>query len=120
MNNYLFFFVYSADFYIFSGYKLNLFFVMSEIGEIVMLKSGGPEMIVSYILNSGDGSREKAARMKGFKKGDIVCEYQQTLPNGQTKLITNTFKAVCLKYPNGKFVASQSTSSKNLVEEEDW
>ena len=92
---------------------------MPEIGEIVMLKSGGPEMIISYILNSGDGSREKAARMKGFKKGDIVCEYQQTLPNGQTKLITNTFKAVCLKYPNGKFVSEQSTSTKKQVDDED-
>jgi uncharacterized protein YodC (DUF2158 family) len=92
---------------------------MPEIGEIVLLKSGGPEMIISYILNAGDGSREKAARMKGFKKGDIVCEYQQTLPTGQTKLITNTFKAVCLKYPNGQFLAEQSSKTKNTVDEED-
>jgi uncharacterized protein YodC (DUF2158 family) len=92
---------------------------MPEIGEIVMLKSGGPEMIVSYILNSGDGSREKAARMKGFKKGDIVCEYQQTLSNGQTKLVTNTFKAVCLKYPNGKFVADHDSNSKKIIDEDD-
>jgi hypothetical protein len=46
--------------------------------------------------------------MKGFKKGDIVCEYQQMMPNGQMKIITNTFKAVCLKYPDGRFVAEQS------------
>jgi hypothetical protein len=76
-------------------------------------------MIVSYILNSGDGSREKAARMKGFKKGDIVCEYQQTLSNGQTKLVTNTFKAVCLKYPNGKFVADHDSNSKKIIDEDD-
>jgi len=80
---------------------------MAEKGDVVILKSGGPNMVVTYAIKSGDGSREKAARMKGFKKGDIVCEYQQALPNGQMKTITNTFKAVCLKFPDGRFVAEQ-------------
>jgi hypothetical protein len=30
------------------------------------------------------------------------------MPNGQMKIVTNTFKAVCLKYPDGRFVAEQS------------
>ncbi len=90
---------------------------MAEKGEVVILKSGGPEMVVSYVLKAGDGSREKAARMKGFKKGDIVCEYQQQLPNGQTKLITNTFKAVCLKYKDGKAVAEAGASEDD---DDDW
>jgi uncharacterized protein YodC (DUF2158 family) len=94
-------------------------YIMAEKGEVVILKSGGPEMIVSYVLKAGDGSREKAARMKGFKKGDIVCEYQQQLPNGQMKLITNTFKAVCLKYKDGKAVAEAGADNKE-EDDDDW
>lgn len=92
---------------------------MAEKGDIVLLKSGGPNMVVNYVLKAGDGSRERAARMKGFKKGDIVCEYQQLLPNGQYKTITNTFKAVCLKFPDGKFVAEQSDSDDGDDDDDD-
>ena len=46
---------------------------MADKGDIVILKSGGPNMVVSYVLKSGDGSREKAARMNRFTKGDIEC-----------------------------------------------
>ena len=92
---------------------------MAEKGDIVLLKSGSPNMVVSYVLKGGEGSREKAARMKGFKKGDIVCEYQQLMPDGKHKLITNTFKAVCLKYPDGKFVAEQSDSDDDDDDDDD-
>jgi uncharacterized protein YodC (DUF2158 family) len=92
---------------------------MADKGDIVILKSGGPNMVVSYVIKSGDGSREKAARMKGFKKGDIVCEYQQMMPNGQMKTITNTFKAVCLKFPDGRFVAEQSAGGGDDDDDDD-
>ena len=92
---------------------------MAEKDEIVLLKSGGPQMVITYVIKSGDGSREKAARMKGFKKGDIVCEYQQEMPNGQMKTITNTFKAVCLKYPDGRFVAEQSACKDDDDDDDD-
>ena len=96
---------------------------MPDKGDIVILKSGGPNMVVSYVLRGGEGSREKAARMKGFKKGDIVCEYQQLLPDGKYKTITNTFKAVCLKYPDGRFVAEQSAGGDDdddVDDDDDW
>jgi uncharacterized protein YodC (DUF2158 family) len=92
---------------------------MPDKGDIVILKSGGPNMVVSYVLRAGEGSREKAARMKGFKKGDIVCEYQQLLPDGKYKTITSTFKAVCLKHPDGRFVAEQSAGGGGDDDDDD-
>lgn len=93
---------------------------MAKKGDIVLLKSGGPEMLVTYVLKGGEGSREKAARMKGFKQDDIVCEYQTELPNGQTRKITNTFKAVCLKFKDGSFVKDQSDDDGDDDDDDDW
>jgi len=92
---------------------------MVKIGDIVLLKSGGPEMKVSYIIQSGEGTRDKAARMKGFKKGDLVCEYMQEMATGHHKLITNTFKAVCLTFSNGKFLVEGNQVIEDEEEEDD-
>lgn len=77
---------------------------MVEAGDIVILKSGGPEMVVDYVFQ-GDGTREKAAALKGFQEGDMGCSWQQILPNGSTKVMRESFKAATLKFPDGSPVA---------------
>lgn len=77
---------------------------MVKIGDVVLLKSGGPEMIVTYIF-TGRSSRDKVAFMKGFKKGDMTCEWQQDLPKGKKKTVRRSFKAITLMFPNGEPVA---------------
>ena len=38
---------------------------MPKAGEVVRLKSGDPEMIISYVFIVVEGSREKFAAIKG-------------------------------------------------------
>ncbi len=68
-----------------------------------MLKSGGPEMTVEYIF-SGEGTREKAAALRGFQEGDMVCTWEMiTIKDEQEtrKLMRETFKAATLKNADG-------------------
>ena len=51
-----------------------------EIGDIVKLKSGGPEMTVQIIIGQGEspGSMENFWDMfsfTGLSKGDIICNW---------------------------------------------
>ena len=39
---------------------------MAEVGDVVILKSGGPEMVITYVF-TGKSSRDKVAFLKGFK-----------------------------------------------------
>jgi uncharacterized protein YodC (DUF2158 family) len=74
---------------------------MVDAEDIVRLKSGGPDMVVEYVFQD-DGTREKAAVLRGFAEGDVVAIWQQELPNGSTKTMRETFKAVCLVDAKGK------------------
>jgi len=74
---------------------------MPEAGETVMLKSGGPPMIITYVFKDGEGTKEKAAAMKGFGPGDCVCEWQHQIGEDKFKTKRETFKAAMLKYPDG-------------------
>lgn len=78
---------------------------MAEIGDIVRLKSGGPDMIITHVLQ-GNSTRDKAAELRGFKKGDIICEWQQETPDGKTVTKMSTFKAVMLLDANGRALAA--------------
>lgn len=73
---------------------------MAQIGDVVLLKSGGPEMIIVYVL-TGEGSREKAAALKGFEVGDVVCEWQHIIAEDKIKTMKETFKAATLKTIDG-------------------
>ncbi len=68
---------------------------MVDVDDIVRLKSGGPDMVVEYVFQD-DGSREKAAALRGFAEGDVVCTWQHTLPTGSSKVMRETFKAATL------------------------
>lgn len=92
---------------------------MAEIGDVVLLKSGGPEMIIKNILTGSGSSREKAALLKGFKKGDITCEFQTEDAKGNTKRKAQTFKAVCLKTPDGKFLAEVGAGGDDDDDDDD-
>lgn len=74
---------------------------MAEVGDLVMLKSGGPEMRVEYVL-AGDGTREKAAALRGYEEGDIICSWLRIMPNDSQKLEKETFKVSTLKYADGR------------------
>lgn len=78
---------------------------MPEIGDVVRLKSGGPDLVITYIL-MGNSTRDKAAELRGFKKGDVVCEWQMEMPDGKTQNKSQTFKAVMLLDLNGRPLAA--------------
>ena len=73
---------------------------MAAVGDLVMLKSGGPEMRVEYILD-GDGTREKAAALRGYEEGDMICSWIRIMPDESRKLEKETFKASTLKMADG-------------------
>ena len=41
------------------------------------------------------------------------------MPNSQIKTITKTFKSVCLKFPDGRFVAEQSAGGGDDDDDDD-
>jgi len=64
-----------------------------KIGEIVQLKSGGPQMTVQRIVGSDSSNllikaADEFMKSQGFREGDIVCQWF----NGN-KLESGTFKA---------------------------
>ena len=74
---------------------------MVDADDIVRLKSGSPDLVVEYVFQD-DGTREKAASLRGFAEGDVVCVWQHQLPNGTIKTMRETFKAATLVDENGK------------------
>lgn len=50
------------------------------IGNVVRLKSGGPNMTVKRIIGENNGNaqmdmKDKIIIISGYEKGDIVCEW---------------------------------------------
>jgi uncharacterized protein YodC (DUF2158 family) len=77
---------------------------MVDVDDIVRLKSGGPDMVVEYVFQD-DGTREKAAFLRGFAEGDVVCTWQHILPTGSTKVMREAFKAATLVDEKGKEIS---------------
>lgn len=75
---------------------------MAKAGEIVLLKSGGPNMVVLYVFGESEGTRDKTAAMKGFTEGDCLCEWQHQIGEDKFKTYKESFKASMLMYPDGK------------------
>jgi len=48
-----------------------------KIGDVVMLKSGGPKMTVNHVIGDENGNKmiDSALMVQGFKKGDVNCEW---------------------------------------------
>jgi uncharacterized protein YodC (DUF2158 family) len=67
-----------------------------KIGDIVQLKSGGPQMTVQRIIGADKAHLIKAAdeflKTQGFTDGDVVCQWF----NG-SKLDNGTFKTESLE-----------------------
>lgn len=68
-----------------------------SIGDIVQLKSGGPQMTVQRIIGSDNTNlivkaADEFMKTQGFREGDIVCQWF----NGN-KLESGTFKMEGLK-----------------------
>ncbi|CAA6804883.1 MAG: Unknown protein [uncultured Aureispira sp.] len=78
---------------------------MPEIGEVVRLKSGGPDMVITYVYQETEGSREKMALMKGFGPGDLACEWQQVINENNVRTKKESFKAASVVYLDGRLVA---------------
>lgn len=74
---------------------------MPERGEIVMLKSGGPMMTITYVFTNADGAREKAAVMKGFNIGDCACEWEHIINEDSKRMMRSSFKSSMLMYADG-------------------
>jgi uncharacterized protein YodC (DUF2158 family) len=51
-----------------------------QIGNVVQLKSGGPEMTIQRFIGSdntnfGLKATDEFFKMKGFKDGDLICQW---------------------------------------------
>jgi uncharacterized protein YodC (DUF2158 family) len=70
-----------------------------NLGDIVQLKSGGPQMTVQRIIGSDNSNlmikaADEFMKTQGYREGDVVCQWF----NG-SKLESGTFKAEGLKKP---------------------
>jgi uncharacterized protein YodC (DUF2158 family) len=68
-----------------------------NIGDIVQLKSGGPQMTIQRIIGSGDSNfmikaADEFLKTQGFSEGDAVCQWFN-----ENKLESGTFKQDSLK-----------------------
>jgi uncharacterized protein YodC (DUF2158 family) len=61
-----------------------------NIGNVVTLKSGGPEMTVTGIIGQDDTL--EILKVRGFQDGDVAVEYFDG-----TTLIRNTFRQTSLR-----------------------
>jgi uncharacterized protein YodC (DUF2158 family) len=77
---------------------------MPKVGEVVRLKSGGPDMIITYVYKDNEGTREKMALLKGFNPGDVMCEWQQVINEDNVRIKKESFKAATLIYADGSLV----------------
>ena len=64
-----------------------------KIGDVVQLKSGGPQMTVQRIIGADDSNfmiktADEFLKTQGFKGGDLICQWF----NGN-KLESGTFKS---------------------------
>ena len=89
---------------------------MPERGEIVMLKSGGPMMTITYVFKNADGAREKAANMKGFNIGDCVCEWEHIINEDSKRKMKSSFKSAMLMYSDG----TPLPASEGGDDDDDW
>jgi|VirMetMinimDraft_7_1064189.scaffolds.fasta_scaffold72946_2 uncharacterized protein YodC (DUF2158 family) len=78
---------------------------MPAIGEVIRLKSGGPDMVITYVYQENEGSREKHATMKGFGPGDVACEWQQVINEDNIRTKKESFKAATVVYLDGSLVS---------------
>lgn len=93
---------------------------MAEPGEVVRLKSGGPDMVITYVFKDGEGSREKFAAMKGFSAGDMTCEWQHKIGEDKFKTMKESFKAAMLVYQNGTPVGEGGGGGGADDDDDDW
>ena len=94
---------------------------MPEAGEVVMLKSGGPHMIITYVFKDSEGSREKFAAMKGLAAGDVTCEWQHQINEDTFKTKKESFKSAMLVYADGTpLPASEGGGDDDDDDDDDW
>lgn len=77
---------------------------MPEVGEVVRLKSGGPDMVIIYVYKESEGVKEKMAAMKGFGPGDVQCEWQQVINEDNIRIRKESFRSAMLVYQDGTLV----------------
>jgi uncharacterized protein YodC (DUF2158 family) len=68
-----------------------------NIGDIVQLKSGGPQMTVQRIIGMSDANfmiraADEFLKTQGFTEGDVVCQWFN-----DNRLESGTFKQESLK-----------------------
>ncbi|MEM7104632.1 MAG: DUF2158 domain-containing protein [Bacteroidota bacterium] len=101
-----------------------------KTGDIVMLKSGGPEMTILRVIGETENNRmDEAMRMRGYDDGDVLCDWES---ENSTTRPRKVFKAVMLMDPNvveeveeeitedDEAVADDVDSSEDSAEEEDF
>ncbi len=90
---------------------------MPKAGEVVKLKSGGPDLVINYVFSENEGIKEKGAAMKGFVAGDCICEWQMQIGEDKFKTKRESFKAAMLMYLDG---TPLPTSEGGGDDDDDW
>ncbi len=92
---------------------------MAKEGDIVILKSGGPNMVITYVFKDSEGAREKSAAIKGFKAGDVICEWKHYIDDSNFKTHKETFKAAMLINEDGSPLPSDGGGGDD-DDDDDW
>ena len=66
-----------------------------KVGDVVTLKSGGPNMTVRKIIGSSQSNADKLASLRGAKDGDVECQWFD-----ETDLKSNAFPPESLETVN--------------------
>lgn len=101
--------------------KIKLVVIMDEVkvGEKVMLKSGGPEMMVLRIIGTSErhAKLDELLKMKGYDDDDVYCQWVIDESSGKTK--KHAFK-LCMLKSFGEIKLKEEDKLEEEEEEEDF
>jgi len=65
-----------------------------KIGDIVILKSGGPKMTVNHVIGAENGNQifDRTLIAHGYQKGDVNCEWFDGNQSKKNAFIKETIK----------------------------
>jgi len=89
----------------------------AKVGMKVMLKSGGPELLVLRVIGASErhAKLDELVKMKGYADADVYCQWVVDERSGKAK--EHAFK-LCMLKPVVDVEITSSTTAPSLEEDE--